>query len=146
MKCMQWVDWEMVLAQAQTVCIEKFLIACYATLHPTMPVGWSVGRSVGWSVGPLFGQRPQWGRCPVELRGTFVRSTVRTYMRPPPPRGSNLSLKAQIPPQGSIPSLQAQIPASRRKSRPPGSNSSPKAQIPPSRHKSLPQILDILDL
>ena len=27
-----------------------FLVACYATLHPALSVGWSVGLSVGWSV------------------------------------------------------------------------------------------------
>ena len=49
----------------------------------------------------LFGQRPRRGRCPVEHRGTFVRSSVRACVRacvrasPPAwrlkswPRGSN---------------------------------------------------------
>ena len=32
---------------------EVFLVACYATLHPALSVGRSVGQSVGgWSVGP----------------------------------------------------------------------------------------------
>ena len=32
----------------------EFLVACYATLHPALSVGWSVGRSVGWSVTLYF--------------------------------------------------------------------------------------------
>ena len=36
-----------------------FIAACYATLHPALLVGRSVGRLVGQSVGTHFGQRPQ---------------------------------------------------------------------------------------
>ena len=35
--------------------VPKFLVACYATLHPALLVGWLVGRLVSWSVGRLVG-------------------------------------------------------------------------------------------
>ena len=35
-----------------------FLVACYAILHPTLSVGWSVGRLVGWLVGRSVGWSP----------------------------------------------------------------------------------------
>ena len=52
--------------------VSKFLVTCYATLHPAM--------SVHRSVGPLFGQRPRRGRSPVKHRGDLY---VRTYVHPP---------------------------------------------------------------
>ena len=81
----------------------------------------------------VFGQRPRRGRCPVEYRGTFVRSFVhsfvrsfvRLFVRPPLPASG---LKSQ--PQGSNPRLEAQIPASGLKYQPWGSNLSLEAQIP----------------
>ena len=37
----------------------------------------------------LFGQRPWRGRCPVE-QGANFRTSVRPYVRPPPPRKSQI--------------------------------------------------------
>ena len=36
------------------LCLNSFLVACYATLHPALSVGRLVGRLVGWLVGPHF--------------------------------------------------------------------------------------------
>ena len=48
------------LVKFLVLCTHDFLVACYATLHPALSVGrsvgWSVGRLVGWSVGRLVGR------------------------------------------------------------------------------------------
>ena len=73
------------------------LVACHATLHPAILVGWSVGL--------LFGQRQKFLLHPLPTSGLISQ-----------PRGPYLSLEAQIPvlrlkflSQGSNPSLEAKI-------------------------------------
>ena len=78
-----------------------------------------------WSA--VFGQRLGRGRCPVEHRGTFVRSCVRAS--PPHLEAQILASRLKSWLWGSNPGLEAQFPASRLKSQPWGSNPSLEAQI-----------------